>query len=438
MATNSFVDRWHPPSLAGLMLLLSLSACDVGGAPEANLLADEAPVKSVTIEAKTNALTAPSVICNPATTCDNCNVNAQVGHILFVHGYSSDQGAFSNWHDIIKPQNDCAGYKTYKVTIGNTGLQTMKYYPNGCNFWECEDKFVQRACTPNAYDPKCIGHCNNYYATQSHAPEGECKGYDRTKNGICAANGYCIASDTDVGATKHLSEWSKDLASFFWNNKLTDLPDRSITIVTHSTGAPAVADFMVRGYDGVASHAIPARKIKRVINIQAALGGACGVSAALNYDDAVSDLDDLQDNDLNYDFKKATFAGAVPWTHIQSFGGTGKTECEGMSVPIASTGDYCNGTAHDGVTNNWHDNTSVQHPNGAANSAGVFANNITVVSPTIGFCHTGGDSFPSYRSDRGRFDFVLGTSPRGIGEVVDPAKYSAWLVPLAMSPLWTD
>lgn len=432
MGTNDVARRRRRAALA---LVLLASACDGGAAPQPSLL-DAEPVKAVQIEEKRAAL-ASDAICDPAATCDNCKVNAQVGHIVFVHGYSSDAGAFSTWHNWLKPMNDCAGYKTYKVTIGNTGKQTMKYYPNGCNFWECEDKYVQRACTPNAYDPLCIGQCNNYYATQSHAPEGECKGYDRTKNGVCGANGYCIANDADVGATKALEVWSDDLASFFWNNKLTELPDRSITIVTHSTGAPAVADFMVRGYDGAARHAIPARKVKRVINIQAALGGACGVSAALNYDDAISDLDDLQDDDINYDFRKATFDGKVPWTHVQSRGTEG-TECEGMNIPVASTGDYCDGWTHDGVTQNWRDNTSQAHPNGAGPNSGTYTYNITVKTPESPFCHTSGDKHASYRSVRSRFDLVLGTSPRPIGEVTNPEKYASLLVPVLVSPISID
>lgn len=66
---------------------------------------------------------------------------------------------------------------------------------------------------------------------------------------------------------KYLSVWSDDLASFFWNNGLAELPDSSVVLVTHSTARQRVASFMARGYDGEGQFAIPAR-------ILSALGGA--------------------------------------------------------------------------------------------------------------------------------------------------------------------
>jgi hypothetical protein len=405
-----------------------LAGCEDAVVDPAALLDSPSPVKSVTLEPTQNPLTTTDPICDPANRCGNCNVNAQVGHVVFVHGYGSGSDAFAEWNGWIKPQNDCAGYNTYRVTVGNEAVEELKYYPNGCTF--CDYRKQERGCTPNAYDPQCIGQCSAYY-TDSKSNKPECKDYDRSKNGICGSNGYCIAANTRVGANKHLNVWSSDLANFFWNNKLTDLPDRSVTIVTHSTGGPAVADFMVRGYDGNSLYQVPTRKIKRIINIQAALGGACGVSLTLNKDDAISDLDDLQDDDINYDFRKTTYDGAVPWLHIQSTG-TRDLECEGQSLAgSGSTGDTCEGAAHDGVTHAGWDNTSQRHPNGNG-TFGTGKYNVTVGEVEIGYCHID-DTHPNYRKVYSRFQHVLGLPLANIGDVKNPAwSPPAWWGPVLL------
>jgi hypothetical protein len=421
--------------IAALALLPALTGCRRAADHPSALLDRPSPIKPVDLEPVESALVANAPICDPAASCGGCSVNTQVGHMVFVHGYSSDSGAFSQWHSWFKPQNDCAGYQTYRVTIGNIAAQEMRHYPNGCNFWECEDRFVQRQCTANEYDPKCIGHCNSWYSdSTSNHPAGECNGYDRNKNGICGGNGWCIAANSDEGATKYLHVWSSDLASFFWNNRLVDLPNRSVTIVTHSTGAPAVADFMVRGYDGNAHYRIPVEKIKRVINIQAALGGACGVSAWPDLNDAHSDLDDLQDDDLNYDFRKTTYDGQVPWLHVQS-SGTSSKECEGMKLAGSfSTGESCGGWTHDGVTNNYADNTSVRHPNGNGTAGTTSPLNITVRAAEAGYCHVD-DVHTNYRKDLSRFDRVLGRPLAHIGDVMNPDwKPPAWWSAVLFTP----
>lgn len=420
------------------LLLLShvLAACEGSvDRSSTDLLDTPSPIKPVDLGVSQAALTSSDPVCDSAVRCGGCNVNAQVGHIVFVHGYSSDSGAFSQWHSWFKAQNDCAGYKTYRVTIGNTAAQQTKFYPNGCLVGFCDDKFVQRVCSAGQYDPQCIGHCNSWYTdSKSNDPAGECKGYDRSSNGLCGANGRCIAANTSVGATKHLNVWSSDLAHFFRNNGLNNLPDRSVTIVTHSTGAPAVADFMVRGYNNEAHYRIPTIKVKRVINIQAALGGACGVSGALNKDNAVSDLDDLQDDDINYDFRKTTYDGSVPWLHVQS-SGTASKECEGTKLWSAlSTGESCGGWTHDGVTNNYADNTSVRHPNGNGTAGTTSSLNVTVRVSEPGYCHVD-DTHTNYRKDRSRFDKVLGRSLANIGDVMNPAWTPPdWWTPVLLAP----
>jgi hypothetical protein len=407
-------------------ILLLFGACKTQLDREVVSLVDtKSPVDNPGFESNASALAAAAPTCAPSMGCENCNVDLKVGHVVFVHGYSSDQGAFGGWYNQLKDQNACAGFNTYKVSIGQEAGKVIldACTPGFCTYY---DQLI--SCTPNQYDPNCIGHCT------ARAANSGCIAYDRTKNGICDPNGQCVTYNVEDGARKHISTWAEDLASFFWNNKLTDLADRSVTIVTHSTGGPAVADFMVRGYDGDERFAIPIRKVKRVINIQAALGGACGVSLAdtVHYDDAISDLDDLQDGDIKYDFRKATVDGVVPWDHIQSKGEVGLfgDECEGMAgvFGAGSTGDWCDGTSHDGVTNNWVDSTSYRHPNGAGLNAGVYPYGITVHGVESKYCHTSGDDHPSYRSaEAGRFRPLFGIDPPvSVDDVRNTAVFRPW------------
>jgi hypothetical protein len=407
----------------GLLLAL-LGACAGQAEGEvADLLEKPTDDLSIYPAGSSEALSA-NLCSGSGPSCENCDVDVRVGHVVFVHGYSSDQGAFGSWYDQLKAQNDCAGYKTYKVSIGQEAKRTILQacYPGFCDYYVS----LEHTCTANQYDPMCIGHCSAWDSVG-------CTGYDRTKNGICSPTGNCVTYNPDDGARKHIRTWAEDLASFFANNQLNDLPDRSVTVVTHSTGAPAVADFMVRAYNGEAGFAAAARKVKRIINIQAALGGACGVSIAdtVEYDDATSDLDDLQDGDIQYDFRKATFDGAVPWDHVQSKGEVGLwgDECEGMAGVwgVGSTGDHCEGTSHDGVTNNWLDNTSLRHPNGAGSSAGIYAYNINVHAVESKYCHVSGDDFPSYRSSQaGRFRPLFGSDRVGVDMVRNPTVFRPW------------
>jgi hypothetical protein len=401
------------------MLLSSVSCGDASGAPSPSTssvldLADAAdPIGTTQL-----ALAPAAPICAAANGCTACNVDVDVNHIVFVHGYSSDKGAFSKYYSWFIEQNTCAGYKTFRVSIGQKAKTEMKHTCQGRDAkgnpitYGCDEGPVEISCNADQYDASCIGQCSSTYG------DGKCSGYDRTKNGRCGANGQCVTYSDD-GAKKSLSVWSEDLASFFWNNGLTDLPDRSVVVVTHSTGAPAMASFMTRGYDNDARLAIPARKVKKVINIQAALGGACGVSALGGIDDATTDLNRMQDDKLNFDFRKATFDGAVPWSHFQSKGETGLfgDECEGMGWGSITTGDYCGGTSHDGVVNNWVDSTSFRHPNGAGSKAGAYPFNITVGAVESKFCHVSDDDHPSYRNELSTFRKRLGVSPRPLSEV---------------------
>lgn len=403
------------------MLLFSVSCGDASGPPSPSTssvldLADAADALGTT----QLALAAAAPTCTAANGCSACNIDVDVNHIVFVHGYTSDKGAFSKFHSWFLEQNTCAGYKTYRVSIGQKAAVENKHTCQGPvrdprttpPTYPCDEGPAEISCSADQYDASCIGQCSSTYS------DGQCSGYDRTKNGRCGANGRCVTYSKD-GAKKSLSVWSDDLASFFWNNGLTDLPDRSVVVVTHSTGAPAVASFMTRGYDNDARLAIPARKVKKVINIQAALGGACGVSVLGGIDDATTDLNRLQDNELNFDFRNATFDGAVPWSHFQSKGEAGffGDECEGTGLAGITTGDYCGGTSHDGVVNNWGDSTSLRHPNGAGSKAGIYPFNITVGAVESKFCHGSEDDHPSYRNELSRFRARFGVSPRPLSEV---------------------
>lgn len=356
-------------------------------------------------------------MCGGSNGCSNCNVDLKVGHYVFVHGYSSDTGAFSFFANSLEPQNSCAGYTIYRPSIGQEAKR------DGAN------NVVEITCDAGQYNGRCIGHCSQ------RDSQGNCRSYDRSKNGICEQASRCVTFNENDGARKYLSTWSEDLSSFFQNVGLNDLPDRSVTVYTHSTGGPAVADMMVKGYHNSPHYARSARKVKEVITVQAALGGACGASALGFYDDAVSDLAALADGRIRLDFRLATFDGSVPWTHVQSKGETGLfgEECEGKSYWGVSTGSVCSGTTHDGLVQNWSHSTSVRHPNGAGNNAGNYPYSIKVTPVESPFCHFAGDDFDSYRSVPSRFRLLFETAARPIDEVRNPAQWQPWW-PVVLNP----
>lgn len=415
-ARYGVISHMRKTATIGLALVAVAAGCVDSTENDASaLLAAAAPPRPVYDEGESvsSALTLP--LCS-GNQCQDCNIDVQVDNVVFVHGYASDRAAFPEFDSWIRPQNNCTQHKTYRVSLGQEAGQviTSACYPGFCN-WALE----LTGCRANELDSACIGHCS------TRSPDGYCLGYDRTKNGLCGPDGQCVTNNASQGAKKHIPTWSSDLANFFWNAKLTDLPDRSVVLVTHSTGGPVVADFMTRGYDNFENYGIPARKVKKVVTIQAALGGACGVSLAWWQDDTTSDLNDLQDDKINYDFGKATFGGTVGWVHVQSKGEIGLfgDECEGG---LFTTGDTCGGTSHDGVVNNWEHSTSLKHPGGAASSAGAFPNNITVRNPEQNFCHSTGDDHPSYRQKFSRFRAVFGRTPVPVTEAMNTRHFETW------------
>ena len=345
-------------------------------------------------------------LCTASKQTD-CYVNLQVGHTLFVHGYGSDSGAWNTWHDRLEPQNRAAGYTTWRVSVGSASKKSYDCYKSSssrahtgsCSDAEKKSPYyyynveysVEHSCTPNAYSAKSIGHCT------SRNSYGRCTGYDRTKVGLCDAAGFAVDPD---GAFKYLSVWQEDLLNFMINNNIQNIvPDRSLTVLGHSTGAPVVALFMERGYNNQAGYDWAARKVERIITVQGAISGACA-SQSLSTIDAANDLYRLRYGQIKIDFNKVTFNGEVPVLHLASkgdertdWGITYWDECDDTGSSM------CGGSTHDGVVNNWQSDSGNAHLNGNGTLNTTSANKITMRSIEKGYCHTNGqDDWPSYRN----------------------------------------
>lgn len=348
-------------------------------------------------------------ICDPSTSCSNCNVDVNVGTTLFIHGYASHYEGFPEFDKLLKPQNQCAGYDTYRASVGQDGgIEKHKFA-------------AEIDCRAGEGDGRCIGQCTRRDGA------GRCIGFDRSRNGICNSDSRCVRYHDD-GAKLNLDTWDQDLAFYFANARLNNEPDRSITVVTHSTGAPAIFRLLEEAYKGDARYVLPASKIKQVITIQGAVGGACGAGTVgwIN-DPASSDLGDLANNKKRFDFRQVTFDGNVPITHIQSFGPEGNRKCRGQKVFATYTGFSCKANnTHDGVTQNWEHNTSMKHINGAGRPGGFYPYNIAVRDPELGFCHSAGDGSPSYRQEISRFRLVFGRDPVSVHLVQNMARVQPW------------
>jgi hypothetical protein len=403
----------------------AIVGCNSSG-PDPELLALlDAPHPVEPVAEVSLAVTSDRPLCSPANGCKNCDIDVQVGHTIFVHGYDDDEGAFGRFYSGhfddkdttgFKDQNECAGYETFRVNIGQVP-STSPYMCGGrdprsgaCTFWLYA--YNEATCTPGTVHEPCVGVCTSRY------PDGKCSAWneeDREWTGTCPASGKCI---TYAGATRNISYWGKDLSYFIRNNMDSTvvngspvrgahyIPDKTLTLVTHSTGAPAMALMMQKGYDHEAPYEIGAKKVKRVINIQAALGGSCfACSSFAPSNGAIKDLCRLSKKEITFDFGKATFDGTVPWLHISSQG-TSSTNCTGGTKAGFEQAFWCDG-GHDGVVEVYGHTTSAKHTNGNGTPDTTNPYNVTVRTKEYGYCHID-DTHPSYRKQESRFRLVLG------------------------------
>lgn len=306
---------------------------------------------------------------------------------LFVHGYNAKGGSAPNW--------DGGAFEKWMNYSGMVALTQPPY-----------NKIV---------------HAGNYgYTSQSFA------------NG-----GY---------GTGTLSNWVNSITADIqakWVN--TGRPDRSVRVVTHSTGGPVIECLLEAGARQVGQsacsgyitvtqdHINAAKKIKAVHTVQAA-HGACGDSNCL-WSDTIGFLDDISDNDLNVrmDLAVAGPGGSlprVPITHVRAGGGGSCflgicDECEGFGLADGylgdvlslvsmglwgmSTGDLCSGYTHDGVTElGQQDSGRFQYGYGDSGAPAEIKRDTN-----SSYCHDKGtgDDYPGYRHAASRVRDVVGKTP---------------------------